>query len=141
MTAITSTGLGSGLDINSIVTAIVDAEKDPALASMTSSAAAATAAISAYGVLNSELSAFKDSYSDLSRSSTFSAATSSSSDSGILNATLGIGAQTGSWSFEVEQQAKAQTIVSSSANSYTDSASEVGTGTISFSYGSYGTDG
>jgi len=141
MTAITSTGLGSGLDINSIVTAIVDAEKDPALASMTSSAAAATAAISAYGVLNSELSAFKDSYSDLSRSSTFSAATSTSSDSGILNATLGIGAQTGSWSFEVEQQAKAQTIVSSSANSYTDSASEVGTGTISFSYGSYGTDG
>jgi len=141
MTAITSTGLGSGLDINSIVTAIVDAEKDPALASMTSSAAAATAAISAYGVLNSELSAFKDSYSDLSRSSTFSAATSSSSDSGVLNATLGIGAQTGSWSFEVEQQAKAQTIVSSSANSYTDSASEVGTGTISFSYGSYGTDG
>jgi len=141
MTAITSTGLGSGLDINSIVTAIVDAEKDPALASMTSAAAAATAAISAYGVLNSELSAFKDSYSDLSRNSTFSAATSTSSDSGILNATLGIGAQTGSWSFEVEQQAKAQTIVSSSANSYTESASEVGTGTISFSYGSYGTDG
>ncbi|WP_299660207.1 flagellar filament capping protein FliD [uncultured Psychromonas sp.] len=141
MTAITSTGLGSGLDINSIVTAIVDAEKDPALASMTSAAAAATAAISAYGVLNSELSAFKDSYEDLSRSSTFSAATSSSSDSGILNATLGIGAATGSWSFEVEQQAKAQTIVSSSANSYTESASEVGTGTISFSYGSYETDG
>ncbi|WP_166371148.1 flagellar filament capping protein FliD [Psychromonas sp. SA13A] len=141
MTSITSTGLGSGLDINSIVTAIVDAEKDPALASMTSAAAAATAAISAYGVLNSELSAFKDSYEDLSRSSTFSAATSSSSDSGILNATLGIGAATGSWSFEVEQQAKAQTIVSSSANSYTDSASEVGTGTISLSYGSYGTDG
>ena len=141
MTAITSTGLGSGLDINSIVTAIVDAEKDPALASMTKAAADATAAISAYGVLNSELSAFKDSYSDLSRSSTFSAATASSSDSSILNAKLGIGAATGSWSFEVEQQAKAQTIVSSSANSYTESASEVGTGTISFSYGSYETDG
>ena len=141
MTAITSTGLGSGLDINSIVTAIVDAEKDPALASMTKAAADATAAISAYGVLNSELSEFKDSYSDLSRSSTFSAATASSSDSSILNAKLGIGAATGSWSFEVEQQAKAQTIVSSSANSYTESASEVGTGTISFSYGSYETDG
>lgn len=137
MTAITSTGLGSGLDINSIVTAIVDAEKDPALASMISESAAATAAISAYGVLNSELSAFKDSYSDLSRSSTFSAATSSSSDSEILNATLGIGAATGSWSFEVEQQAKAQTIVSSAANSYEDSASEVGLGVISFSYGTY----
>lgn len=137
MTAITSTGLGSGLDINSIVTAIVDAEKDPALASMISASAAATAAISAYGVLNSELSEFKDSYSDLSRSSTFSAATSSSSDSGILNATLGLGAATGSWSFEVEQQAKAQTLVSPANNQYTDSSAEVGTGTISFSYGTY----
>ena len=141
MTAITSTGLGSGLDINSIVTAIVDAEKDPALTKMISSSAEATAKISAYGILNSELSNFKDSYEDLSRTSTFSAATASSSDSAILNASLGIGAATGSWSFEVEQQAKAQTIVSSSTNSYSESASEVGTGTISFSYGSYETDG
>jgi len=141
MTSITSTGLGSGLDINSIVTAIVAAEKDPALASMVADSAEATAMISGYGILNSELSAFKDSYSDLSRSSTFSAATYSSSDDSILSATLGIGAQTGSWSFEVEQQAKAQTIVSSTDSSYSEVSSEVGTGTITFSYGTYEEDG
>jgi len=140
MSSITSTGLGSGLDINSIVSAIVDAERDPALASMVAEEQEATEKISAYGTLNSELSSFKDSYSDLSRSSTFSAATASSSDDSILSATPGIGAATGNWSFEVQQLAQAQTIVSSSTNSYSAATSEVGTGTITFSYGTYGVD-
>ncbi|WP_028867445.1 flagellar filament capping protein FliD [Psychromonas arctica] len=137
MSSITSTGLGSGLDINSIVTAIVGAEKDPALAKMTQSAAKATAQISAFGTLNSELSAFKSSYSDLGRSSSFSAATYTSSDSDILDASLGIGAETGSWEFEVKQRAQAHTIVSSSANSFSSVNEPVGTGTVSFSFGSY----
>jgi len=141
MSSITSTGLGSGIDINSIVTATVGAEKDPALAKMVSEEAEATAKISAYGILNSELSSFKDSYKDLSYNSTFSAATSSSSDDTILDTTLGIGAKTGSWSFEVEQKAQAQTIVSSGARSYAEATSEVGTGVISFSYGTYEEDG
>lgn len=141
MAAITSTGLGSGLDINSIVTAIVGAEKDPALAKMMSSSAEATAKISAYGILNSELSTFKDSYKDLGRSSTFSAATSTSSDSSVLDATLGIGATTGSWEFEVQQRAQAQTIASSATHSYAEVTSAVGTGTITFSYGTYNDDG
>ncbi len=141
MTSITSTGLGSGLDINNIVTAIVAAEEDPAAASLLADATEATEMISAFGTINSALSDFQDSYSDLSRASTFSATSATSSDDSIISATLGIGAATGSWSFEVEQQAKAQTIVSSSANSYSEATSEIGTGTISFSYGTYEDDG
>tara|TARA_R110001583_G_scaffold26571_4_gene95769 strand:+ start:11460 stop:13508 length:2049 start_codon:yes stop_codon:yes gene_type:complete len=141
MSSITSTGLGSGLDINSIVTAIVDAEKDPAQSKILSSSAEATAKISAYGILNSELSAFKSSFSSLGLNSTFSAATATSSDSDILDTTLGIGAESGSWEFEVEQRAKAQTIVTSSANSYSEATSEVGTGEITFRYGTYNDDG
>lgn len=141
MTSITSTGLGSGLDINSIVTAIVAAEQDPAAASLLADATEATEMISAFGTINSALSDFQDSYSDLSRASTFSATSSTSSDESIISATLGIGAATGSWSFEVEQQAQAQSIVSSSANSYSEATSEIGTGTISFSYGTYEDDG
>lgn len=141
MSAITSTGLGSGLEINSIVGAIVGAEKEPAMAKMVSEAADATAKISAYGVLNSALSDFQDSYSSLAYSSTFSAATAVSSDTSILDTTLGIGAATGNWSFEVEQLAQAQTLVSSAATSYDEATSEVGTGVITFSYGSYEDDG
>ncbi|WP_022943083.1 flagellar filament capping protein FliD [Psychromonas hadalis] len=141
MSSITSTGLGSGLDINAIVTAIVGAEKDPALAKMIKSSGQATAMISAYGMLNSELSAFKSSYSELGRSSSFSAASASSSDSSILDAKLGIGAATGSWEFEVKQRAQAQTIVTSSANSYAEASSEIGTGVIKFEFGTYNDDG
>ena len=141
MSSITSTGLGSGLDINTIVEAIVAAEQDPAAASLLADATEATEMISAFGTINSALSDFQDSYSDLSLGSTFSATSSTSSDDSILNATLGLGAATGSWSFEVTQKAQAQTIVSSSANSYEEATSEIGTGTISFSYGTYEDDG
>ncbi|PKG39895.1 flagellar filament capping protein FliD [Psychromonas sp. Urea-02u-13] len=141
MSSITSTGLGSGLKINDIVEAIVGAEKDPALAKMIKSSGQATAMISAYGMLNSELSAFKDSYKDLGRTSTFSAATATSSDSTILDAKLGIGAVAGSWEFEVQQRAQAQTVVSSVDTSYAEATSEVGTGTITFTYGTYNDDG
>ncbi|MCP4323272.1 MAG: flagellar filament capping protein FliD [Psychromonas sp.] len=137
MSSITSTGLGSGLDINSIVTAIVGAEKDPALAKMTKSAAKATAQISAFGMLNSGLSDFKSSYKDLGLSSSFSAASYTSSDSDILDAKMGIGAETGSWEFEVNQRAQAHTIVSSTANSFSSVNDPIGTGTISFRFGSY----
>ncbi|WP_019613216.1 flagellar filament capping protein FliD [Psychromonas ossibalaenae] len=137
MSSITSTGLGSGLDINSIVQAIVGAEKDPALAKMTKSAAEATAQISAYGTLNSELSTFKSSYKDLALSSTFSAASSTTSDSDILDAKLGIGAETGSWEFEVNQRAQSHTLVSSSASSFSSVNDPVGTGEIQLRYGSY----
>jgi len=137
MAAITSTGLGSGLDINSIVTAIVGAEKDPALAKMTKSAEKATAMISAYGMVNSELSLFKSSYKDLSRSSTYSAATSSSSDSEILDAKLGVGAETGSWEFQVQQRAQAHTLVSNEADVFSSVTDTVGEGTIQFRFGTY----
>jgi len=141
MSSITSTGLGSGLDINSIVTAIVDAEKDPALATITQGTAEATAKISAYGLLNSELTSFKSSYKELAYTSSFSATTSTSSDSDILDATLGFGAETGQWEFEVNQRAQAQTLVSAESNKFTAVSDEVGEGILKLSFGSYNEDG
>lgn len=141
MSSITSTGLGSGLDINSIVTAIVDAEKDPALATITQGSAEATAKISAYGLLNSELSSFKSSYKELAYTSSFSATTSTSSDSDILDVTLGFGAETGQWEFEVKQRAQAQTLVSAETNEFSEVTDEVGEGIIKLSFGTYSDDG
>jgi len=137
MSSITSTGLGSGLDINSIVTAIVDAEKDPALKKMTEEAVEATAMISSYGLLNSELSSFKSSYKQLGYDSSFAAANATSSDSDILEATLGYGAETGQWEFEVKQRAQAHTLVSAVANTFTDVTNEVGEGILTLTYGTY----
>lgn len=141
MSSITSTGLGSGLDINSIVTAIVDAEKDPATSKITTASAEATAKISAYGILNSELSSFKSSYKELAYTSSFSATTSTSSDSDILDVTLGFGAETGQWQFEVKQLAQAQTLVSAESNQFTTLTDEIGEGIIKLSFGTYNEDG
>ncbi|MCK5818659.1 MAG: flagellar filament capping protein FliD [Psychromonas sp.] len=140
MPPITSTGLGTGLDINAIVTAIVGAEKDPIIAKVTKGSAHATAAISAYGLLNSDLSTFKSSYKDLGYNSTFAAAKASSTDSDILDAKLGIGAEIGNWEFEVKQRAQAQTLVSSPGN-FTAVTDPVGEGVISLRFGSYSADG
>lgn len=137
MSSITSTGLGSGLDINSIVTAIVDAEKDPALTKMTEEAVEATAMISSYGLLNSELSSFKSSYKQLGYDSSFAAATATSSDSSILDATLGYGAETGQWELEVTQRAQAHTLVSAVANVFSEVTDEVGEGILTLTYGTY----
>ncbi|AGH82011.1 flagellar hook-associated 2 domain-containing protein [Psychromonas sp. CNPT3] len=141
MSSVTSTGLGSGLDINAIVGAIVGAEKDPALSKITKEDAKATAIISAYGLLNGDLDDFKSSYKDLAYSSTFSAASASSSDTSILDTKLGVGAQTGTWQFEIKQKAQAQTLVSGANSSFSSVKDPIGEGVISLRFGAYNEDG
>jgi len=136
MPAITSTGLGSGLKVNDIVTAIVDAEKVPVKSKIDRDAKLATAQISAFGSINSALSTFKDSYKDLSKTSTFSAVSISSSDATVLTATAGIGAQTGVFDIEVQAKAQAQSLATAAFVSPNDI---IGTGTLTIRYGSYAT--
>jgi len=136
MPAITSTGLGSGLQINDIVTAIIDAEKVPAQGKIDRDAVTATEQISAFGSINSALSTFKDSYKDLSKTSSYSAVNISSSDESVLTATAGLGAQTGVYDIEVKEKAQAQSLASAAFSSPNDS---IGTGTMTIRFGSYET--
>ena len=134
MAAITSTGLGSGLEVNNIVNAIVDAEKVPVQSKIDRDTALATAQISAFGSINSALSTFKDSYKDLSKTSTFSAVSISSSDEDVLTATAGIGAQTGVFDIEVTEKAQAQSLATAAFSSANET---LGTGTLTIRFGSY----
>ncbi len=136
MPAITSTGLGSGLEVNNIVEAIVDAEKVPVQSKIDRDSSLAEAQISAFGSINSALSTFKDSYKDLSKTSSFSAVSISSSDDDVLTATAGIGAQTGVFDIEVKEKAQAQSIATDAFVSANDT---IGTGTLTIRYGSYET--
>ncbi|MGB0936185.1 MAG: flagellar filament capping protein FliD [Colwellia sp.] len=136
MPAITSTGLGSGLQINDIVTAIVEAEKVPAQGLIDSDAVKATEQISAYGAINSALSTFKDSYKNLSKTSSYSAVNISSSNDSVLTATAGLGAQTGVYDIEVLAKAQAQSVATGAYASPNDS---IGTGSLTIRYGSYAT--
>lgn len=141
MAAITSTGLGSGLKINDIVTAIVGAEKDPAMKKIDADAKTATDKISAFSALNSALSSFKSSYKDLGYASTYSAVSIKSSDEGVLTAKGGIGAQTGSFEFKVKQRAQAHTLVSGDSATFSNPNATVGTGKLTLRFGTYNTDG
>ena len=134
MAAITSTGLGSGLEVNNIVNAIVDAEKVPVQSKIDRDNALATAQISAFGSINSALSTFKDSYKDLSKTSTFSAVSINSSDDTVLTATAGIGAQTGVFDIEVTEKAQAQSLATAAFSSANET---LGTGTLTIRFGSY----
>jgi flagellar hook-associated protein 2 len=136
MPAITSTGLGSGLQINDIVTAIIDAEKVPAQGLIDRDAKKATEQISAFGTINSALSTFKDSYKDLSKTSSYSAVDISSSDESVLSASAGLGAQTGVYDIEVKEKAQAQSLATDAYASPNDS---IGTGTMTIRFGSYET--
>ncbi len=141
MAAITSTGLGSGLKINDIVTAIVGAEKDPAMKKIDADAKTATDKISAFSALNSALSSFKSSYKDLGYASTYSAVSIKSSDEGVLTAKGGIGAQTGSFEFKVNQRAQAHTLVSGDTATFSNPNATVGTGKLTLRFGTYNADG
>lgn len=138
---ITSTGLGSGLNINDIVSATVNAEKDPAMAQIDATAKTATDKISAFAALNSALSSFQNSFKQLSYPSTYSAVKLTSSDSGILSATAGIGAEAGNYEFKVNQRAQAQTLVSGDAATFSNANAAIGTGKLTMRFGTYSSDG
>ena len=137
MPTITSTGLGSGLEINTIVESLVAAEKDPVMGKLESDAAQATAQISALGQVNSLLSTLKSSYSSLNKNSTFNSTSTTTSDSSIVEATTGFGAKTGVYEIEVQTLAQQHTLITDSDNAYTSVDDVMGGGSIQIRFGSY----
>jgi flagellar hook-associated protein 2 len=81
---ISSSGIGSGLNVNQIVTALMDAEKGP-LNSINKSISTDNAQISAYGSVSSQISTFQSSIAGLITPSTIKVTTASSSSTGVLS--------------------------------------------------------
>lgn len=101
------TGLGSGLDIDSLVSTTVSAEKAPKQAQLDRVEKATTTKISALGQLTSALSTFQSALSGLNSTSLFNGRTASSSDTSIVKATASATAQSGSYSLKVTSLATA----------------------------------
>lgn len=129
---ISAPGLGSGLDVNTIVSQLVAAEKAPAQNQINSQQAAITAQTSALGQLSSLLSSLQSSLTSLANGSAFTSYTATSSDPTVLSATAGATAMPGTYQIEVQQLAAAQKLTSSA---FATSAA-VGTGTLTLSVGS-----
>lgn len=135
MATISSAGLGSGLDVSSIVSQLMTLERQP-LTRLEKQQSSYQSKLSAFGQLQSALSKLQDAAGALTKSTTFSATAASAGDSKAFTVTSTTSAQTGSYGIEVNQLARAQRIATSSTTAPT-----VGAGSLTISLGRYAEDG
>lgn len=130
MASITSVGLGSGLDVKSIVSQLVALEKQPITALQAKDASIQTK-IASFAQVKSLVSTFSDAASKLSLDSGWSALSITSSNSSAMSATVSGVATPGNYNFTVSQLAQAQT----SASGTVAAGGTMGTGTITLQVG------
>ncbi|WP_278361727.1 flagellar filament capping protein FliD [Stutzerimonas kunmingensis] len=99
------TGIGSGMDIDAMVGALVSAEKAPKEAQLNRLESATTTKISALGTLRTALSSFQTALKDLNDIKLFENRSAKSSNTDLLTATASKTAQSGTYSVKVEQLA------------------------------------
>jgi flagellar hook-associated protein 2 len=127
MATLTSTGLGSGLDINSIVEQLVAAERAPTANRLTQRESKANEELSALGKFKSALATFKDSVAKLTDADTFQGRTVKVEDDKVFTATADGTSLPGNYSVEVMNLATAQRLRSIG---FADATSAVGTGNL-----------
>jgi flagellar hook-associated protein 2 len=137
MPSITSAGLGSGLDIESLVSNLVSAEGQPAALRLNRKEVALQADLSAFGTLKGAMSAFQSSVQSLKLSSAFQVRTATSSNTDLFTVSAGSAAVPGGFSIRVDQIAQAAKMRSADFSSDTAvmgaGTLNIGLGTTSFS--------
>ena len=101
MATITSAGIGSGLDVNSIVTQLLAIERQP-LAALEKQETQLTTKLSEFGKLQSMVSAMRDKATSLSSSTLWGQTTGASADSAVT-VTTASGAAVGAYAVQVQQ--------------------------------------
>ncbi len=130
---ISSPGIGSSLDVNSIVSQLMALERAP-LDIITKKTAAIQAKISSFGSIKSALSTFQTALAKMTDVSKMSTLTGASSDasSATISASAGSSAVAASYSLEVTQLAQAQKLATLGQSS---AQNAIGSGTITFDFG------
>lgn len=130
---ISVTGIGSGLDIDSIITGLVSAEGDAKTLLLANKRSDTEFEVSAFGALKSTLSNFQSSLTFLKSASNFESNTLSSADSTIFTATSSSGSiAPGTFGVEVKALAEAQKLLTSG---FSDQDTVVGTGSLTIAVG------
>jgi len=132
MASISSLGVGSGLDLQSLVDKLVAAEREPAARSLAKKEARLSAELSGYGLLRSGLADFQSSLSALAGGGNFQPRKATSSDTSILTVSADSGAAVQSSAIEVVQTARAHGLASAA---YSDANAVIGTGTLTIRFG------
>ena len=130
MSSITSSlGIGSGLDLSSLLDGLQSAEQQR-LVPLQTRASSYNTKLSAYGTLQSTLAGFQTAAEKLGDAALFSGVKTASS-SEAFKASAGNNAEPGSYSLEVFELARAQSLVTAGQASTTDTIGNGGTITLS----------
>ena len=113
MASISSPGIGSGLDVNTIVSQMMAVEKRP-LQLLQTSASSIDTKISSYGQIKSALSALYDAANGLMGSSTWQSKQFSTSEKDVLSGSAATAAGAGNFSVQVTALASSQSLASGS---------------------------
>lgn len=135
MASVSSLGIGSGLDLASIVTGLVGAERAPTESRLAAKEQDITADLSAFGLLRSSLSTFQGSLASLTTSTAFNAKSITTSDASVFTTTLSNTAAVGSYSVETTALAKTHSLATNSATAFTSPDDIIGTGTLTIKFG------
>ncbi|HET6433842.1 flagellar filament capping protein FliD [Dyella sp.] len=128
---LSSAGVGSGLDVDSIVTALVNAKKAGPQAQITSKATQTNATLTGLASLSSALSSLQSSLTKLTTTSTFASFGATLADSTIGSTATLASAQPGNYSLVVSNLAAAQ---KRSSDAYAKTAA-IGAGNLTLSVG------
>jgi flagellar hook-associated protein 2 len=128
MATLTSSGLGSGIDINGIVEKLVATERAPIANRLTARESKANELLSALGKFKSSLSTFRDALTPLKELTTFQGRKITIGDTKVFTATASPTSRPGSYSVEITALAAAQRLSSAARP---DATTAVGTGIIS----------
>ncbi len=130
---INAPGIGSGLDVNGIVSQLMAAERQP-LVALTKQETVYTQKLSAFGQVRGALASFQSALQDLGSGSKFQAFSAIASDATVLSASASGTAIPGSYQIEVSQLAQQQKLASSG---YATTDTVVGSGTLTIQFGTF----
>ena len=134
--AIIATGVGSGLDIEGLVSKLMEAERAPTAQRLMRKEMQITSDVSALGTLKSAASDLQQSLSDINALTTYTQTKASSSDVASVVGTSSANAATGSYSVSVSALAASQSLAV--RHQFSSLLEEVGTGTLTFTVGTTG---
>ena len=133
MATITSAGIGSGLDINGIITQLLAIERQP-LVALERQETQLTTKLSEFGKMQGMVSAMRDKATALSSPTLWGRTTGASADAAVA-ITTATGAAVGAYAVQVQQLAAVQTV---SSRRFNDADPAVfGPGTLTIELGSW----
>lgn len=134
MASITSLGIGSGIDLNGMVSQLVAIERRPIVA-LQGAANKINTQISSLGRLQSLMSTLQDAANKLTSTSLWSGSKASSSDAATVDTVGNSSASAGTYAVTVQSLAAPQTLVSGTV--FPSSSSTVGSGTLTIGVGTW----